>query len=189
MEAGVPINILGWATLTVHKSANRAFMAFLQLSVQLQLSSAVLCSTLRSSLGLSTSCSRFFKEFPRYSSKRCSKQSKVAFCHESCSKVVRESIFVQFWGVTCVAKQLWLQLKPKKIVERTSSPETFKSRRVWIFVHHSEFSLKTAGLAAQLLLSCAHDLLQGGGFGSFFFLQEIHKLSTKTLRNMEERPD
>ena len=135
----------------------------------------------------------FSKSFPVIPQKGArnllKKQSKVAFCHESCSKVVRESIFVQFWGITSVAKQLWLQLKPKKIVERTSSPETFKSRRVWIFVHHFEFSLKTAGVAAQLLLSCAHDLLQGGGFGSFFFfLQEIHKLSTKTLRNMEERP-
>jgi len=34
MEAGVPIKILGWATLRVHKSANRAFLQF---SVQLQL--------------------------------------------------------------------------------------------------------------------------------------------------------
>ena len=40
--------------------------------------------------------------------------------------------------------------------------------RVWIFVHHFEFSLKTADRAARLLLLCAHDLPQGEGFGSFF---------------------
>ena len=50
--------------------------------------------------------------------------------------------------------------------------------RVSIFVYHFEFSLKTADLAARLLLSCAHDPPQGKGFGSFFFFkQEIH---TKT---------
>ena len=32
-----------------------------------------------------------------------------------------------------------------------------------------EFSLKTADLAARLLLSCAHDLPQEGGFGFFFY--------------------
>ena len=55
-------------------------------------------------------------------------------------------------------------------------PRATQVNRVWIFVHYFAFSLKTADLAAQL-----------GGFGSFF-LQEIHKLSTKTFRNMEERP-
>ena len=40
--------------------------------------------------------------------------------------------------------------------------------RVRIFVHHFEFSIKSADLAAQLLLSCAHDLPQRGGFGSYF---------------------
>ena len=137
MEAGVSIKIQDWATLRVHKSANRAFLQF---SVQLQLSSAVFCSTLLSSLGLSTSYSRFSKEFPRYSSKRCSTvvQKTIKSCFlsrkllESCStnhnllfglmlkdancttKVRFLSIFVQLWGVTCVAKQLWPQLKPKK---------------------------------------------------------------------------
>ena len=41
-----------------------------------------------------------------------------------------------------------------------------------MFVHHFEFSLKTADLASRLLLSCAHDLPPaggGGGFGYFFF--------------------
>ena len=38
-----------------------------------------------------------------------------------------------------------------------------------IFVHHFEFSLKTADPAARLLLSGAHDLPQGREeFGSFF---------------------
>ena len=50
-----------------------------------------------------------------------------------------------------------------------------------IFVHHFEFSLKTADLAARLLLSWAHDLPRGGGEDLAPFLQEIHKLSTKTL--------
>ena len=40
--------------------------------------------------------------------------------------------------------------------------------RVRIFVHHFEFSLKSADLAARLLLSFAHDLPQRGGFGSYF---------------------
>ena len=48
--------------------------------------------------------------------------------------------------------------------------------RVWIFVHHFEFSLKTAGLAALLLLSCAHDLPQVGEFGSFFYRKFINCL-------------
>ena len=39
-----------------------------------------------------------------------------------------------------------------------------------LFVHRFEFSLKAVGLAARLLLSCAHDLPQGGGFGSIFFI-------------------
>ena len=54
-----------------------------------------------------------------------------------------------------------------------------------------EFSLKTADLEAQLLLSCAHYLPQGGGgeedLAPFFFTG-IHKVSTRTLSNMEERP-
>ena len=57
--------------------------------------------------------------------------------------------------------------------------------RVWSFVHNFEFSLKTDGLAAWLLLSSAYE---GGRFASQDILQEIHKLSTKTLWNMEERP-
>ena len=62
--------------------------------------------------------------------------------------------------------------------------------RVWSFVHNFEFSLKTDGLATRLLLSCAYDLPRGGGggFGSWDILLEIHKLSTKKMWNMEERP-
>ena len=54
--------------------------------------------------------------------------------------------------------------------------------RAKIFVHHFEFSPKTADLAAQQHLSCAHghDLPQGEDLAPFF-LQEIHRLSTKTL--------
>ena len=191
MEAGVPIKILGWATLRVHKSANRAFIAFLQLSVQLQLSSAVLCSTLRSILGLSTSCSRFSKEFPHYSSKGdrnlLKKQSKVSFCHESCSRVVRQSIFVQFWGVTCVAKQLWLQLKPKKncwtnfFTRDIQVPSSVNLRPpFWIFAKN-----RWPSSPATFILRPWS--APGGRFWPLF-LQEIHELSTKTLWNMEERP-
>ena len=46
--------------------------------------------------------------------------------------------------------------------------------RVSIFVYHFEFSLKTAVLAARLLLSCAHDLPQGKGFGSFFLTENSY---------------
>ena len=56
--------------------------------------------------------------------------------------------------------------------------------RIWrIFVHHLEFSLKTADLAARFLLSCTHDLPQEGGGGEDLapFLLEIHKLPTRTL--------
>ena len=47
-------------------------------------------------------------------------------------------------------------------------------------LHHFEFSVKTGDRAARLLLSCAHDLPQGEDLAPFF-LQEIQKLSTKTL--------
>ena len=50
-------------------------------------------------------------------------------------------------------------------------------------VHHFEFSLKTADLAARILLSRAHYMAPGGGGGGIWLvlLQEIQKLSTKTL--------
>ena len=50
-----------------------------------------------------------------------------------------------------------------------------------IFVHHFEFSLKTADLAARFLLSCAHALPQRGGGDLAPFLLEIYKLPTRTL--------
>ena len=40
--------------------------------------------------------------------------------------------------------------------------------------HHFEFSLKTAELAARLLLSCTHDIPQGGGFVFFFYRKFIN---------------
>ena len=101
---------------------------------------------------------------------------KLLFVTKVAQKLFDKAFFVQFWGVKCVAKQLWLELKPKKIVERTSSPETFKSCRVWIFVHHFEFSLTTTCLAAQLLLSCAHDLLKGEVLAPFFYRKFINCL-------------
>ena len=82
-------------------------------------------------LGLSTTCSRFFKKFllisQKVAQKLLKKQSKVTFCNESCSKVARKnktlvcsdaktcklynkskiskhSSSVQFCGVTSVAK-------------------------------------------------------------------------------------
>ena len=55
-----------------------------------------------------------------------------------------------------------------------------------MFVHHFEFSLKTADLEVRQLLY--FNLPQGEDLAPFF-LQEIHKFSTyKTLWNMEERP-
>ena len=38
-----------------------------------------------------------------------------------------------------------------------------------MFVHHFEFSLRTADLAARLVLSCAHDLPPGEDLAPFFF--------------------
>ena len=52
--------------------------------------------------------------------------------------------------------------------------------RVWIFVRHFEFSLKNHWP------SSADNLPQGVETGPFF--KEIHKLSTKTLWNIEARP-
>ena len=134
----------------------------------------------------------FSKSFPVIPQKGArnllKKQSKVAFCHESCSKVVRESIFVQFWGVTCVAKQLWLQLKPKKncwtnfFTRDIQVPSSVNLRPpFWIFAKNRWPSSP----ATFILRSWS---APGGRFWLLFFLQEIHKLSTKTLRNMEERP-
>ena len=48
--------------------------------------------------------------------------------------------------------------------------------RVWIFVHHFEFSLKTADLAARLLLSCAHNLPPGGRIWLLFYRKFINCL-------------
>ena len=128
MEAGLPIKILDWATLRVHKSANRAFLQ--SSSVQLQLNSAVFCCTLRSSLGLSTCCSRFSKGHSRNFSKlkvlesSLKNNQKLLFVTKvsqtfsikqnpffglmlkdaNCTtKVGFLSIFVQFYGVTNVA--------------------------------------------------------------------------------------
>ena len=69
-----------------------------------------------------------------------------------------------------------------------------------IFVHHFEFSLKTADLAARLLLSCAHDLPEGGDLCPFHrkFINcllkhcEIWKkdqLSTKNCSDISELED
>ena len=73
--------------------------------------------------------------------------------------------------------------------------------RVWILVHHFEFSLKTADLTARLLLSCPHDLPQMEGFGSFFtgnswivYLSTVKygrkaNLSTKSCSDISELED
>ena len=57
------------------------------------------------------------------------------------------------------------------------------------FVHHFEFFLKTAHLEARLpttLILRPWSAPRGEDFAPF--LLEIHKLSTKTLWNIEERP-
>ena len=70
--------------------------------------------------------------------------------------------------------------EPIKLLNDLLHPRHSSQSRVnRSYVHNFEFSLKTDGLAARLLLSCAYDLPQGGGFGSQDILQEIHKLSTK----------
>ena len=55
-----------------------------------------------SRLGLSTSCSRFSKKFPVISQKVAqallTKQSKVAFCNESCSSLQSPGSRVQIPG-------------------------------------------------------------------------------------------
>ena len=49
--------------------------------------------------------------------------------------------------------------------------------------------LKKQSKVAFFLKKLTQKLLEKGeGFGSFLFLQKIHKLSTKMLWNIEERP-
>ena len=60
-----------------------------------------------------------------------------------------------------------------------------------------EFCLKTADLAARLLLSGAHDLNQGGVFGSFFYRKFVYivnygakvNLSAKSCSDISDLED
>ena len=133
-------------------------------------------------VGLSTaSSSRFSTKFPVISQKVAKKtknknvlKSDIMPKYANCTTKFL-SIFVQFCSVTSVANKTLPSIKTKKFNEpikllkdllhpRHSSQSRMNLRpSFWIF-------LKTADLAAQQHLSCAHghDLPQGGGFGSFF---------------------
>ena len=142
MEAGVPFKILSWATLRVYtKLQIGLFCNFLSNCNEAAQFSAVPCDP---ASGFPQVARDFPKSFPIISQKGArtllKKQSKVALCNESCSKVAQQnkillfglmlkdancttkvrflSIFVQFWGVTSIAKQLWPQLKPKNAMSQ-----------------------------------------------------------------------
>ena len=143
---------------------------------------------IRPGVGLSASCSRFSKNFFVISQKRC---SKVAFCNESSSKrdknflwsdakicklYSKSKISKHFFAIWRHNQRRWITLS-SIITQKCNEPiqllndilQPRHSSQSSVNLHPLfEFSLKTANLAAWLLLSCAHDLLQGEAFGSFF---------------------
>ena len=121
------------------------------------------------------------------------KQSKDAFYNKGCSKVAwknktffalvlkcanfttKAKISKHFCAIFWFNKRFWRTWSPIKTKKCNEPIKLFNdllhprySSQISENQENFEFSIKTADLAARLLLSSAHDLPQGGVFNSFF---------------------